>query len=66
MTIVAQEQELHVRNAYPEVNPEECLKCVYFLKYFPWMEVSENGLYIGVCTCAKTGNGAGPVCQDSS
>ncbi|MFA4833399.1 MAG: hypothetical protein WC619_00950 [Patescibacteria group bacterium] len=55
-----------VKNAYPGVNPEKCMKCGYFLKYLPWMKANENGLYSGVCICAKTGKGTGPVCQDSS
>ena len=66
MNIATQEQGLLVKNAYPEAKLEECKKCGYFLKYLPWMKLSENGLYAGVCICAKTGKRTGPLCQPSS
>jgi len=67
MNTTAKEQGLLVKNAYPDVTLATCLKgCGYFLKYLPWMGVSESGKYAGVCICAKTGKGIGPRCQAPS
>jgi len=66
MNIATQEQELLVKNAYPEADPGKCRKCGYLLKYFAGARASEDGKYFGVCICAKTGNGTGAVCQAPS
>jgi len=67
MTIAVQEQGLPIKKAYKGVNPEKCLKCGYFFRYFEWSPAAKNKkgiiIYFGVCLCAKTGNGTGTACQ---